>query len=80
MKQEGIFRKTGSLLRQTELKMSLCKNIHESDNSYFNVHDYASVLKSFLAELPEPIFTDAYYRAHCQLAGSYFRHLIVHKL
>lgn len=69
--QEGVFRKTGSIARQSELKVIISKEDKvELDNySYFNVHDCASVLKGYLADLPEPIFTDAYFRAHCQLAG-----------
>jgi len=35
----------------------------------YTVHDCASVLKGFLADLPEPLLTDAYYTAHCQIAG-----------
>lgn len=68
--QEGIFRKTGSLTRQSELKLILSKEVKvELNSSPFNVHDCASVFKGYLADLPEPIFTDAYFRAHCQLAG-----------
>ena len=31
------------------------------------VHECASVLKQFLANLPQPILTEAYFRAHCQV-------------
>ena len=34
----------------------------------FSVHECAAVLKSFLSDLPEPLLTDACYRAHCQVA------------
>ncbi|KAG8227738.1 hypothetical protein J437_LFUL008382, partial [Ladona fulva] len=34
----------------------------------YSIHDCASVLKNFLAELPEPLLTDAHYQAHCQIA------------
>ncbi|CAG2059294.1 unnamed protein product [Timema podura] len=34
----------------------------------FSVHDCASVLKGFLAELPECLLTDAHYPAYCQVA------------
>ncbi|XP_059607791.1 rho GTPase-activating protein 19 [Phlebotomus argentipes] len=67
--QEGIFRRTGALSRQTELKNAFCQG-QKVDLSLatFTVHDCASVLKAFLADLPEPLLTDAYHSAHCQLA------------
>ncbi|XP_033252402.1 rho GTPase-activating protein 19-like [Drosophila miranda] len=34
----------------------------------FSAHDCATVFKSFLAELPEPLLTDAHYPAHLQIA------------
>ena len=37
------------------------------DDDEFTVHECAGVLKNFLAALPEPLLTDAYYRAHCQV-------------
>ena len=37
------------------------------DEEEFSVHECAAVLKNFLAMLPEPLLTDAYYRAHCQV-------------
>ena len=37
------------------------------DEDEFSVHECAAVLKTFLANLPEPLLTDAYYRAHCQV-------------
>lgn len=39
------------------------------DDGRFSVHDCASVLKGFLAELSEPLLTDLHYPAHCQIAG-----------
>jgi len=38
------------------------------DEGEFSVHECAAVLKSFLSELSEPLLTNAYYRAHCQVA------------
>ena len=35
----------------------------------FTVHECASTLKTFLSDLPEPLLTDAYYKAHCQVAN-----------
>ena len=39
-------------------------NLEEDE---FSVHECAAVLKNFLANLPEPLLSDAYYRAHCQV-------------
>lgn len=67
--QEGIFRKTGSLSRQNELKNALVQGISISlENGDFTAHDCASVLKSFLADLSEPLLTELYYPAYCQVA------------
>lgn len=66
---EGIFRRTGSLARQQELRSLLNQGQPLNlDGGRYSVHDCASVLKGFLAELPEPLLTDAHYPAHCQLA------------
>lgn len=40
------------------------------DDGRFSVHDCASVLKGYLAELSEPLLTDSHYPAHCQIAGN----------
>ncbi|XP_018323192.1 rho GTPase-activating protein 19-like isoform X2 [Agrilus planipennis] len=65
----GIFRRTGSLTRQQALKNLLIQGSELClENSKFSVHDCASVLKGFLAELSEPLLTDAHFPAYCQLA------------
>jgi hypothetical protein len=70
--QEGIFRRTGKLTRQQELKNALYQGLPlDLDEGRFSVHDYASVLKGFLADLPEPLLTDLHYPAHCQIAGNF---------
>uniref|UniRef100_A0A182HLK5 Uncharacterized protein n=1 Tax=Anopheles arabiensis TaxID=7173 RepID=A0A182HLK5_ANOAR len=70
--QEGIFRKTGSLARQNELKSLLLQgNVLPLDGAGYTAHDCASVLKSFLADLPEPLLTELYYPAYCQVADLY---------
>lgn len=57
--QEGIFRKSGSTSRQQELKNLLGQsNSIELSSGQFSVHDCASVLKCYLAELPEPVLTE----------------------
>ncbi|XP_075221550.1 rho GTPase activating protein at 54D isoform X2 [Lycorma delicatula] len=67
--QEGIFRRSGKLTRQQELKSLLNQGIPlRLENGQFSVHDCASVFKSFLANLPEPLLTEAYYPAYCQIA------------
>ncbi|XP_053691330.1 serine-rich adhesin for platelets-like [Sabethes cyaneus] len=67
--QEGIFRKTGSLNRQNELKNGLVQGVTIClEKGDFTAHDCASVLKSFLADLSEPLLTEHYYSAYCQMA------------
>lgn len=67
--QEGIFRRTGSVARQNELKSRILDGtaltLSDGKNT---VHDCASVLKAMLADLPEPLLTDLYYPAHYQVA------------
>ncbi|XP_050677803.1 rho GTPase-activating protein 19 isoform X1 [Leptidea sinapis] len=70
--QEGIFRRTGSLSRQQELRQLLQAGSNLGlDDGKFSVHDCASVLKGFLAELPQPLLMDQYYQTYCTLAGQY---------
>jgi len=65
---EGIFRKHGNLKKQQALKERLNRGIPlDLDDCEFSVHECASVLKQFLANLPQPILTEAYFRAHCQV-------------
>ncbi|XP_023322416.1 rho GTPase-activating protein 19 isoform X2 [Eurytemora carolleeae] len=65
---EGLFRKHGNLKKQQALKERLNKGVPLNlDEDEFSVHECAGVLKNFLANLPEPLLTDAYYRAHCQI-------------
>lgn len=40
----------------------------ELEQAGFSAHDCATVFKGFLAELPEPLLTDAHYPAHLQIA------------
>ncbi|XP_051157321.1 uncharacterized protein LOC127279164 isoform X2 [Leptopilina boulardi] len=67
--QEGIFRRTGKLTRQQDLKNALHQGLSlDFEEGRFSVHDCASVLKNFLADLPEPLLTDSHYPVHCQIA------------
>uniref|UniRef100_T1GQ44 Rho-GAP domain-containing protein n=1 Tax=Megaselia scalaris TaxID=36166 RepID=T1GQ44_MEGSC len=68
--QEGIFRKTGSVSRQNELRLNISRRSHlDLENGEYTVHDCSTVYKSFLNELPEPVLTDAHYPAHLQIAS-----------
>ncbi|CAG9134846.1 unnamed protein product [Plutella xylostella] len=72
VKQEGIFRRTGSLSRQQELRQLLLTGSGLAlDEGRFTVHDCASVLKGFIAELPQPLLMDQYYQTYCTLAAQY---------
>lgn len=72
VKQEGIFRRTGSLNRQQELRQLLLSGSSLGlEDSRFSVHDCASVLKGFIAELPQPLLMDQYYQTYCTLAAQY---------
>ena len=44
------------------------------DKGEFSVHECASVLKSFLSELPEPLLTDRFFHAHCQVANTIIKY------
>ncbi|XP_017779598.1 PREDICTED: rho GTPase-activating protein 19 [Nicrophorus vespilloides] len=67
--KEGVFRRTGSLNRQHDLRSLLNQGTTLClEGGPYSVHDCASVLKGFLAELPEPLLTEAHYPAYCQIA------------
>lgn len=44
------------------------------DKGEFSVHECASVLKNFLSELPEPLLTDRFFHAHCQVANKIIKY------
>lgn len=68
--QEGIFRRTGSLARQNDLKSKINNGLPLNlEGGSYTVHDCASVFKGILSELPEPLLTDTYNIAHIQIAG-----------
>ncbi|CAH1783050.1 unnamed protein product [Owenia fusiformis] len=68
LKQEGLFRKTGHIGRQRKLKENLLsRTALDLDSGHYNAHDCASVLKSFLGDLPEPLLTENHYAAYCQI-------------
>jgi hypothetical protein len=76
---EGLFRKSGNCNRQKMLKekISKCEDMEKQlIVGMFNAHDCASVLKVFLAELPEPVLMDRHFNLHCLLRGL-FKKLVI---
>ncbi|XP_068147222.1 uncharacterized protein RhoGAP54D [Drosophila tropicalis] len=66
--QEGLFRKAGAVSRQNELRANIQQDKPlDLELAGYSAHDCATVFKSFLAELPEPLLTDAHYPAHLQI-------------
>uniref|UniRef100_A0A1I8NT21 Rho-GAP domain-containing protein n=1 Tax=Stomoxys calcitrans TaxID=35570 RepID=A0A1I8NT21_STOCA len=69
LQQEGIFRKAGSASRQNELRMQIQNDKPlDLEASGYTAHDCATVFKGYLADLGEPLLTDAHYPAHLQIA------------
>ena len=68
--EEGIFRKPGSKRKETELLERIDRGEvgEELLEGEFTAHECASVLKKFLANLPEPLVTTACYKAHLAVA------------
>lgn len=54
---EGIYRKSGVSSKIKELKAKMDENPDDVDFEKYQVHVLASVLKSFLREMPEPLLT-----------------------
>ncbi|ESO84455.1 hypothetical protein LOTGIDRAFT_236248 [Lottia gigantea] len=67
--QEGIFRKSGAISRQKELKQQIEEGKSFSDA---NVNDVTGLIKQFYRELPEPLFTSVYHDTfiRCYQLGS----------
>lgn len=68
---EGIFRKCGSNKRIKDIKKLLDSHgnvIDWSEQEEFTVHDAASVLKQYVAELPEPLLCDKHIPIHIEIA------------
>ena len=70
---EGIFRKSGSKQRMDQL----VNDLREKDfqqillSEMYTPHDYASVLKQYFSELPEPLLLKRHLDAYKQTAGEY---------
>ncbi|KAH0999523.1 hypothetical protein HUJ04_001394, partial [Dendroctonus ponderosae] len=58
---EGIYRKSGVKSKITELKNQLDENPESCEFEKYQVHVLASVLKTFLREMSEPLLTFEYY-------------------
>ncbi|ESO04804.1 hypothetical protein HELRODRAFT_172479 [Helobdella robusta] len=54
---EGLFRKSGSFTRQKEIKETLSMNFDPSQLEVLSAYDLSDLIKLFLRELPEPLFT-----------------------
>lgn len=58
LQQDGLFRKPGNSRRMSDLQNIFDgKPVRRVDMKEFSVHDVAGVLKRYIRELPEPIFT-----------------------
>lgn len=67
------------MARQNELRRRLNEQTTlDFNNGVYTVHDCASVLKAIIADLPEPLLTDYFYAAHCQIAELYNSNQIEH--
>ncbi|XP_061741702.1 rho GTPase-activating protein 19 isoform X2 [Nerophis ophidion] len=66
---EGLFRVPGNSARQQVLKELLCSGAAvDLQSGDFHPNDAATLLKSFLGELPEPLLTHRHYHAHLKIA------------
>ena len=70
---EGIFRKSGSKHRMDQLVQDLREKDFEQIllSEAYKPHDYASVLKQYFSELPEPLLLKRHLEAYMQTAGDY---------
>lgn len=68
---EGLFRKSGNKGRMDQMVKGLQEGGFADilmDKSY-NAHDFASVLKQYFSELPEPLLMKRHLNAYLQAAG-----------
>ena len=71
VREEGLFRKSGSHSRVEQLVNDLStRPFHEIlTNGGYRAHDFASVLKQYLSDLPEPLMTMNHMEAYRQVTG-----------
>lgn len=66
---EGLFRVPGNSVRQQTLRELLNSGADvDWSSGDFHPNDVASLLKSFLGELPEPLLTHRHFHAHLKIA------------
>ena len=68
--EEGIFRKAGRVKNQSELleKVERGEDL-ELEGGHYSTHECASVLKTFLSRLSEPLVTSSCYKAHLAICS-----------
>ncbi|KAL0159444.1 hypothetical protein M9458_043169, partial [Cirrhinus mrigala] len=67
---EGLFRVPGNSLRQQTLREQLNGGADiDFSSGDFHPNDVATLLKSFLGELPEPLLTHRHLHAHIKITG-----------
>ena len=71
--REGLFRKSGNKGRMEQLLKGLQGGNFGSiiQEVGYNAHDFASVLKQYFSELPEPLLLKRHLNAYLQAAGMY---------
>jgi hypothetical protein len=62
LNSEGIFRVPGNSVRVQDLKATIDRTGGPVDFKHCQVHDVTGVLKLYLKELPDPLFTSDYYK------------------
>lgn len=70
--REGLFRKSGNKGRMEQLVKGL-EGGEFGDHVFkagYNAHDFASVLKQYFSELPEPLLLKRHLNAYLQTAGT----------
>ncbi|KAL6466401.1 hypothetical protein MHYP_G00242050 [Metynnis hypsauchen] len=66
---EGLFRVPGNSIRQQALREMLNSGADiDLETGDYHPHDVATLLKTFLGELPEPLLTHRHYHAHLKIA------------
>jgi hypothetical protein len=61
LEEEGIFRKSGNSVEVEALKLLYDSKRGEIDLSFYSPHTISSLVKSYIRQLPEPLFTFALY-------------------
>lgn len=67
---EGLFRVPGNSVRQQALRELLNSGADiDLQSGDFHPNDVATLLKTLLGELPEPLLTHRHFHAHLKIAG-----------